>query len=399
MSEDTEKDKKVEFKYLLTVEPLGFLYGSAGRFLSPENLVGRSGDSFPPSAATVSGIFAANLGNNAIHAQGPQIVIFALFLLIQSRLYRLASILLHDYLIRGLYLAGPFWGNTEEVKSEQQNFYVPTPLTYLVKNSRLEHRLTWNASKEGWFDEKDESPSDKFEKGTWMAIADWQNPTEVKKAPWKFSPHLHPRLEENQRRVATEDREQQGSLFLENAVEMPPDTCLVYLSSHKLESGWYRFGGEGHIVEINCLELNQKHKDLLRQPIKKQFAIITPAVWGSNRLSYREPILLEKGNPEKYKQEDPESNNRFVWDVETLYTARPNPIRYRLGNRENHQPGQPKLLSRGRYAVPAGTVYVLQEPLNKSWQDWDENWFPKEGPSLKRWGCGLALPLEGGKDT
>ena len=369
MSEETQKDKeKAEFKYLLTVQPLGFLYGSAGRFLSPENLVGRSGDSFPPSAATVSGIFAAKCGNSEI---------------------------------QNLYLAGPFWGKTKEVKSDQQNFYVPTPLTYLVKNGEIKYKLSWDAEKKGWFGENGEMPNDKFDKGQWMSILQWNNPTNVvkKKYLWEPAPHLHPRLEKNQRRVATDGSEQQGSLFLENAVEMHPDTCLVYLSSHELESGWYRFGGEGHIVEINCLELNQKHKDLLNQRIEKQFAIITPAVWGSNRLSYREPILLEKGNPEKYKQEDPESNNKFVWEIETLYTARPNPFRYRLGNRENHQPGQPKLLSRGRYAVPAGTVYVLQEPLNKPWQDWDENWFPKEGPSLKRWGCGLALPLEGAKDT
>lgn len=36
------------FQYLILIQPLGFLYGSAGRFLSPENLVGRSGTSFPP---------------------------------------------------------------------------------------------------------------------------------------------------------------------------------------------------------------------------------------------------------------------------------------------------------------------------------------------------------------
>jgi CRISPR-associated protein Cmr3 len=52
-----------------------------------------------------------------------------------------------------------------------------------------------------------------------------------------------------------------------------------------------------------------------------------------------------------------------------------------------------KLLSRGRYAVPAGSVYVLEEAVDKPWQDWDVNWFPQEGPSLKRWGCGLALAL------
>jgi len=360
---DTKPD---ELKYIVTIEPLGFLYGSAGRFLSPENLVGRSGTSFPPSAATLSGVFAASLG---------------------------------DEKVKKLCVAGPFWGKTEEVKSDKQNFYVPTPLTYLVKNENICHKLTWKRSEEsdeyGWFDENNKFPSDKFDKGTWISILEWKSGIKVaeKKYFWKDSPHLHPRLDKRERRVATEDSEGQGSLFLENAMQMHPDTCLVYLSSEKLDPGWYRFGGEGHMVEINCIELNQKHTDLLNKKIEKQFAIITPAVWGSNRLSYRQPICLERGTPEQYEQEYPESNNKRAWYVETIYTARPNPFRYRLGNRENHQPGQPKLLSRGRYAVPAGTVYVLKESLDKSWNEWPESWFPKEGPSLKHWGCGLALPL------
>ncbi|NEN88918.1 MAG: CRISPR-associated protein Cmr3 [Okeania sp. SIO3H1] len=358
MTEEQDKNEKVKFKYLVIIEPLGFLDGSAGRFLSPENLVGRSGTSFPPSSATLSGVFAAHLGNKAV---------------------------------QNLYLAGPFWGKTEEV-SEEQNFYVPTPLTYLIKNGNFQHKLSWDSQEKSWLDEEKNSPTDKFEKGTWIAISDWQNPQEVKKYPWKFSPHLHPRLDKNQRRVATEDSEQQGSLFLENAVEMDPDTCLVYLSSKKLEAGWYRFGGEGHLVDINCIELNQKHKDLLNQPVGKQFAIITPAVWGSNRLSYRQPILLENGENGD-RQENKENTQKYAWSVETFYTARPQIFRYRMGNHDNAQPHQPKLLSRGRYAVPAGTVYVLKEPLEKCWQNWDESWFPKEGPSLKRWGCGLALPL------
>ncbi|HBR75191.1 MAG TPA: CRISPR-associated protein Cmr3 [Cyanobacteria bacterium UBA11159] len=348
----------------MLVEPLGFLYGSAGRFLSPENLVGLSGSSFPPSAATVSGIFAAHYGNDAI---------------------------------QNLYLAGPFWGKTEEVKSAKQNFYVPTPLTYLVKNGEMRHQLHWDTAKKGWFDEKGEAPTDKFDKGTWIAIANWQKPTKVEKSPWKFSPHLHPKLEENERRVIRQDngnnREKEGSLFLENAVEMPQDTCLVYLSTHKLEPGWYRFGGEGHLVDITSVEINQKHRQLLSQPIKKQFALITPAVWGSNRLSYRHPIQLQKGNSENDKPEDSESQDTTVWEVETLYTSRAIPFRYRLGDAKNSQPHQPKVLSRGRYAVPAGTVYVLKEGISKPWHNWDESWFPKEGPSLKRWGCGLALPL------
>jgi CRISPR-associated protein Cmr3 len=46
------------FTHLLQITPLGLLYGSAGGFLSPENLVGRSGNKFPPSSATVSGLYA-----------------------------------------------------------------------------------------------------------------------------------------------------------------------------------------------------------------------------------------------------------------------------------------------------------------------------------------------------
>jgi CRISPR-associated protein Cmr3 len=363
----------LQFKYLIVIEPLGFLYASAGRFLSPENLVGRSGTSFPPSAATVSGIFAATLKNDAI---------------------------------QDLYLAGPFWGKTEDVNAKQ-NFYVPTPLTYLVKDGQIRHKLSFSgdSSKKGWFDEKGEAPNDKFDSGTWLAIVNWENPTKVEKAPWKFTAHLHPRLALDERRVASpkkteetqETEEAQGSLFLENAVQMPSDTCLVYLSTHPLEPGWYRFGGEGHLVEINCLELNGAHTNRFQQEIKNQFALITPAIWGSNRLSYREPINLKKGELQNDELENLDSNNQFSWSVETLYTGRSIPFRYRLGNHSNAEPNsrQPKRLSRGRYAVPAGTVYVLkeQEPLNKSWQEWNESWFPKEGPSLKRWGCGLALPL------
>lgn len=362
----TKNQNSAEFKYLILIEPLGFLYGSAGRFLSPENLVGRSGSSFPPSAATVSGIFAAHYGNADI---------------------------------QNLYLAGPFWGKTEEVKSEQ-NFYVPTPLTYLIKDGEFCHKLNWDATKEGWFDENGEAPSDKFDKGTWLAIADWENPLKVEKAPWKFTAHLHPRLALDERRVASpknteEIEETPGSLFLENAVQMPSDSCLVYLSTHSLEPGWYRFGGEGHLVEINCLQLNEAHIKRFQQEIKNQFALITPAIWGSNRLSYREPINLKKGEYQNDELENSNSNNQFAWSVETLYTGRSIPFRYRLGNHQNAEANsrQPKLLSRGRYAVPAGTVYVLEEALNKSWQEWDEAWFPKEGPSLKRWGCGLALSL------
>jgi CRISPR-associated protein Cmr3 len=49
----------------------------------------------------------------------------------------------------------------------------------------------------------------------------------------------------------------------------------------------------------------------------------------------------------------------------SFYTERPFPFRYRLGNHNNYHNNQPKLLSRGRYAIPAGTVYVLKQPLTQ----------------------------------
>ena len=64
-------------------------------------------------------------------------------------------------------------------------------------------------------------PNDKYQKATWMAIADWDKidrKPEVKTAPWRFMPHLHPRLQQDERTVAVES--QQGSLFLENAVQL-----------------------------------------------------------------------------------------------------------------------------------------------------------------------------------
>jgi CRISPR-associated protein Cmr3 len=104
----------------------------------------------------------------------------------------------------------------------------------------------------------------------------------------------------------------------------------------------------------------------INQPINRTFALITPATWGSNRLSYRHP-----------------QHETFPQTIEML-TDKPLPYRYRAkGN-----------LGRGRYAVPAGSVYVLAEPINKPWWEWDEAWFPKEGYSLKQVGCGLCLPTE-----
>ncbi|MEO1372948.1 MAG: type III-B CRISPR module-associated Cmr3 family protein [Cyanobacteria bacterium J06635_10] len=368
-SSSTEESKdfpRSPFTHLIIVEPLGLLYGSSGRFLSPENLVGRSGSSFPPSAATLSGLFAASKDN--------------------------------DVDIRDLMLAGPFWGNVDELTSTEQNFYVPTPNNYLVKDGKIVDKLSWNAEKEAWLNQQGNTPIDKYDSNTWLAINDWNNPQEVAKNPWKFLAHLHPRLELEERHVVR-NSEQQGSLFLENSVQMETDTCLVYLSNTELESGWYRFGGEGHMVDVRCEPICNALADLLQKPVGDTFALITPAVWGSNRLSKRVPICLKTA-----KNQNEEINEGAVWELEALFTARPIPFRYRLGNRifqeeesddnkDTNQFQSPKLLSRGRYAVPAGTVYILKEPINLPWQEWDVNWFPKEGPSLKRWGCGLALPI------
>lgn len=366
------------FRYLIVIEPLGLLYGSSGRFLSPENLVGRSGTSFPPSAAALSGLFAAVEGKTKMHRD--------------------------DF-----YLAGPFWAKNET----PENFYVPTPFHCLVKDRAIQACMVWQDGQWcSWSDEQqwDTPPNDKFDKGTWIEIADWQRlhaPKSVKGLPvkstqevWRFLPHLHPYLKDDERRVDS-DRER-GSLFLENGVQMNPDACLVYLSSTAIKDDWYRFGGEGHMVDLRCLPItpNGTLDSLLTSSLGDRFALITPAVWGSNRLSNREPKLLHKNDPSRHQPEivDSDLEKAAEWHVEALLTERPIPYRYRLGDRKDeqgksiHQPNQPKLLSRGRYAVPAGSVYVLKEPL-APWQDWDPNWFPKEGVSLKRWGCGLALPL------
>lgn len=323
------------FRYLIVISPLGLLYGSAGRFLSPENLVGRSGTSFPPSAATLSGLYAATKSTE----------------------------------IADLQLAGAFWARSDN----PQNFYVPLPLNYLVEKGKIAHRLHWKS--EQWQTESGEAIAGKFDKGSnWVAINEWHQPKKAHPHPWQYIPHLHPRLKLAERRVdADSDR---GSLFLENAVEMNPDTCLIYLANMPINDGWYRFGGEGHMVDLQCLDLAASTQALLQQAVGDRFALITAAVWGSNRFSYREPMV--------YKNDAWQP----AWQKETLLTERPIPFRYRLGGKE-----KTKRLSRGRYAVPAGSVYVLSQAIAKSWQDWDKEWFPTEAYCFKRWGCGLALPL------
>lgn len=330
------------FNYLITLEPLGLLYGSAGRFLSPENLVGRSGTSFPPNAVTLSGLFASSYSSSELQQ---------------------------------LQLAGAFWGRLEDLQGDRQNFYVPTPFNCLVEAGEVKYRLIWDAKTQSWQTETGTPPVGKFDNGTWIAIDQWHNPKQAHFNPWKYLPHLHPRLKLDERKVDADS--DQGSLFLENAVQLHPDTCLVYLSNLVLPDGWYRFGGEGHMVEVKTIPLASPMKELLQQPIGQQFALITPAVWGSTRFSYREPMKTENGDVKP------------IWQRSALLTERPTSFRYRLGGE-----GKTKRLSRGRYAVPSGSVYVLENFL-PPWQQWEEAWFPKEAYSFKRWGCGLALPLTG----
>jgi CRISPR-associated protein Cmr3 len=351
--------------HLIIIKPLGLLYGSSGRFLSPENLVGRSGRQFPPTTPTLSGLFAAHYGNGS--EKVPE--------------------------LENLLLGGPFWANLDN----PQNFYVPTPFNCLVKDTgkekKLEHKIIYDQQQEKWVDSKtlEIPPDDKFAKETWIALQDWgklNNPSteeiQIKTKCWEFLPHLHPRLQKEQRRVAVDTDETQGSLFLENAVQLDPETCLIYLSNTEIPDGWYRFGGEGHMVNLQCKKLENPAKSLLETPLQNSFALINPAVWGSNRHSYRSPEY----DPETHQPGWPGNT------VQALLTQRPQTFRYRLGG----EPGQTKRLSRGRYAVPAGTVYVLENPLNLPWHKWPDEpypqgWFPTEGYSFKRWGCGLALPL------
>ncbi|GAB4537429.1 MAG: hypothetical protein Tsb0014_26240 [Pleurocapsa sp.] len=357
-TQNQNSSTKPPLQYLVIIRPLGLLYGSSGRFLSPENLVGRSGVSFPPSAATVSGIFAHQLQNEPDK-------------------------------LNNLQLAGAFWALDN---NQPENFYVPTPLNCLVKEDKIQHTMSWKEGKWQTFNQEtkqwDIPPNDKYQSGTWINISNWKNinhKPEVKTPPWQFLPHLHPRLKNTDRTVDTES--DRGSLFLENAVQLNPDACLIYLSNTEIPDGWYRFGGEGHMVEIECRSLGETAQTLLNKSLHHSFALITPAIWGSNRLSYRAPQVDLK-------------QNKLFWgdsEVAALLTGRPKPMRHRLGNKkEGHQAHQPKLLSRGRYAVPAGSVYVLDRSLNRTWHQWDESWFPHEGYSFKRWGCGLALPLDFG---
>jgi CRISPR-associated protein Cmr3 len=325
------------FKYLISISPLGFMYGSAGAFLSPENLVGRSGAKFPPDAPTLAGLmFSINKVKN-----------------------KLSQSELRD----NLYVAGPFWAKSQD----KNNFFVPIPKHKIITQKEVRE---WSIKKEEWYLEKKQ---EKLESDyQWQTIKSWQISSQelvkndaVGSNPWKFVSFLHPKIQAAERCVEKTD-----GLFLENSVQLPDDICLIYLSTYPIESGWYKFGGENHIVQIESKKLPAEITKLFHQPISKSFALITPAVWGSNRISQRQPQCTN------------DSDHQFP-QVMQMLTDKPVPYRFRSQG----------TLGRGRYAVPAGSVYILKEPINQSWWQWNEKWFPEEGYSLKKVGCGLCLPI------
>ena len=108
-----------------------------------------------------------------------------------------------------------------------------------------------------------------------------------------------------------------------------------------------------------------------------------PASSTFSKLSLREPI--DTSVP----------NGRHPWhhqgQAPGILTDKPRPWRHRLGEGANGR----RRLSRGRWALPAGSCYrVPGDPL-PPWADWAESWFPREGYSFKQLGTALALPLQG----
>ncbi len=357
------------FTSLITVTPLGLMYGSAGAFLSPENLVGRSGTKFPPDAATLAGLFF-----NA------------------NREYKFVD---HAELKTNLVIAGPFWAKRDNPKQ----FYVPIPWHLvvaeeeddewiLVKKSQQEQSIqsqqeqNWCLGQHQWHRRKE-----KLKAGySWQLIDQWNRTAEelrenksIEKHPWEFVSFLHPKIKSEERHVVDKD-----GLFLESAVQLHEDYCLVYLANYELPDGWYRFGGEGHMIEVEHHVLSESHKinRLLRSKIQRSFALITPGVWGSNSFSHRYP----------YHPNFPHQGLKMLTDKAI-------PYRHRLGQKredvsDRYNPGNVGRLSRGRYAVPSGSVYVFKHPLDLTWWEFPDEWFPKEGFPLKHLGCGLCLPID-----
>ena len=159
------------------------------------------------------------------------------------------------------------------------------------------HRLIAENDADEWYLEENKRWEKKTNKDdleplyAWQSIDAWQRSVEqirsnkeMAKPPWEYVTFLHPKLKLDERHVVDED-----GLFLENAVQLDEDYCLVYLATYKLPEGWYRLGGEGHMVEVGHLALKETSTihQLLSQKIQRSCALITPGVWGSVNLSYR----------------------------------------------------------------------------------------------------------------
>ena len=350
----------IPFKHLILLKPLGLLYGSSGRLLSPECLTGRAAEHFPPDSPALAGLLAAQLDRDSVW---------------------------------NLHTAGPFWFDTDV-----KELMLPAPLTLLQETDaagkRLSlRRLSWQEGNgilpAGWRPADGRELPRKAPSGGWVALKDWplmakDTEVEVHANPWIEVPHLHPRLKDEERVSAGE-----GALFLEYGIALKSGVSLAYFSSHKVAAGVYRFGGEGHLVQLTLQEVPGNLIDLLKRDLIGAFTLITPGLWGGAKLSIREPIdttALKGHYPWHRNGQGP-----------GILTDKPQPWRHRLGKGSGEpKPGEPpkrQRFSRGRWAVPAGSCYrVPGDPL-RPWPAWPESWFPKEGFSFKQLGTGLALPL------
>jgi CRISPR-associated protein Cmr3 len=360
---------QLPFHYLVVVEPLGFLYGSSGRLLSPEALTGRASEHFPPDSPAMAGLIIA------------------------------ASHLCREE-VRQLHTAGPFCFDTFE--SDPDNaLLLPTPFCLIQEEAQTDRRvarhcLNWhpdpidpNASG-AWLSEQGNLPQTHSLSGGWVSLAEWcrigsVEPIVIHTKLWQAVPHLHPRLSESEK---ISDRN--AALFMEYGIAMRPGMGLAYLSSHRVPEGRFRFGGEGHLVELRSTPIPGKLLELLKSGLGESFALITPGLWGGPRLSRREPIITSKHG------ETPILPWHHNGSPPALLTDRPRPWRHRLGSERSDHPPR---LSRGRWAVPAGSCYRIHPEAKNApavavpWSAWPEAWFPKEGFNFKQLGTALALPL------
>lgn len=355
----------IPFQFLISLEPLGLLYGSSGRFLSAENLTGKGGERFPPDSPTFSGLIASQLPPQEL---------------------------------RSLHTAGPFWCDLEESSLDLR---LPAPLSLLQEQAPsqpdqqkqrsqgqrvVNARLDWHGEAKSW--QADRPVSAKSLQGGWVRLSrwgQWKDPElRVEADPWEAVPHLHPRLQEEQRVSA-----QEGALFLELAMALRPGVALAYLSSATIPEGCYRFGGEGHLVQLRCHPIPERLIRWLEQPDGfdhgQTLALITPGVWGSRKLSLREPLDGSR-RPATHPWRSGGSGPGILTD-------RPRPWRFRLGKGRDGQAH--RRLSRGRWCMPPGSCYALPDGLRlPAWSAWPESWFPDEGFSFKRFGTALAIPLQ-----